>query len=164
MSTSRTLSRGHDPIASGLSHSDPLKSARSPVAMQTVLQGVMRCQQEAGFSEPSGNSVRPPQIRASGRSPAKATSRSMARSRTTVSGFSRSSRRPRARSAARLLAAAKPRFSVERISVSRSPNSASMASAEPSSEALSTTSSSKVPGVVSANTERSAASVSSRVR
>ena len=60
MSTSRTLSRAQGPIASASNRAVRLNRAVSPVARQNALQGVMRFQHDAMFSEPSGKTVRPP--------------------------------------------------------------------------------------------------------
>ena len=94
---------------------------------------------------------------ASGVRSAKATSRSMAPSSTTVSGLSSSRYLPRAPAAATLLPRAKPRFSGLAIS-RRAGKAAAIAAAEPSGEALSSTTIS-CGSVVSAATLRRQSSV-----
>jgi hypothetical protein len=71
MSTSRSSSRPQFGIASGLQNVEPGKRLASPTDMEKTDQRLGRRTQERGSGLPSGRSVRPPQLRASGRRRAK---------------------------------------------------------------------------------------------
>src|SRR5690606_20789461 len=134
-----------------------------PSAWLVRLQRLIRDQQEVGLRVISPKRVRPPQIPASGYVAAKAISRSMAPSSTSVSGLRRRRNSPVASCAATLLAAAKPRFSSRQCTIARSPYSRCNASAEPSDELLSMTISSNGVSRVSAQAVSKHFSVISRV-
>lgn len=138
MSTSRSSSRPQFGIASGLQNVEPGKRLASPTDMEKTDQRLGRRAQERGSGLPSGRSVRPPQIRASGRRRAKSNSAAIAPGCRSVSGLSSRSNLPLACFAARLLARAKPMLSssAKRLTCGKF---LAMAEALPSVEALSTT-------------------------
>ena len=116
ISTSRTSSRCQAPIISGLKTLDFGNIKVRPSDEQSRLHKDVFRQQDPRLRLPSGKTVRPPKMLASGCDMANPSRLSTAPWWHSVSGLSSSSHSVSTRFAATLFPAAKPKFSLEAIS------------------------------------------------